>query len=209
MRKLVRFIKGSVKVATGLLLLFCVQTSSAGLVTFEGLADGVSVTNQFASLGLAFENATVLSAGLSLNELEFPPRSGGNVVGDDGGRVSISFATPVNDVSAFFTYAEPLSLSFFDSGGAQLGQVTSAFSSNFLSTGNPVNERLGFSSLAGIRTMTVRGALIGGSFVMDDLSFVVIPEPGTAVFGLACALAAGSRCFGRRGSRKRSVSAVL
>jgi hypothetical protein len=60
--------------------------ANAGLISvdFEGLADSTSLTNQYA--GLLFTNASVVTAGLSLNEIEFPPRSGVNVAIDTGGQ---------------------------------------------------------------------------------------------------------------------------
>jgi hypothetical protein len=70
-------------------------------IDFESLADSDSVTNQFP--GLTFSHTTVLTAGVSLNELEFPPHSGGNVVLDDGGPITIAFTTPQGEVSGFFT----------------------------------------------------------------------------------------------------------
>src|SRR5688572_11915416 len=59
------------------------------LIDFDALGDGDgdAVTNQFA--GVMFSNATVLTAGLSLNELDYPPRSGSNVVYDNGAPITI------------------------------------------------------------------------------------------------------------------------
>jgi hypothetical protein len=73
--------------------------SSAGPITidFEGFTDSVSVGATIP--GLTFTNATVLQAGVSLNEFEFPPVSGSNVTFDDGGPMRIDFARPVYSVS--------------------------------------------------------------------------------------------------------------
>jgi len=51
-------------------------------LNFEGLGDLDSVTNQF---GLMFAKTVVLTPVISLNEIDFTPHSGVNVVSDDGG----------------------------------------------------------------------------------------------------------------------------
>jgi hypothetical protein len=86
-------------------------------IDFETLADSETVTNQFA--GLTFSNSKALSAGISLNEFEFPPRSGANVVLDDGGAISITFASLAQSFGAYFTYSSSISLKAFD-GAANL-----------------------------------------------------------------------------------------
>src|SRR5438445_3289421 len=63
-----------------LLMLFTphfVQADSITLTDFEGLVDGTSVGSLIP--GLVFTNATVLTAGISLNDFDFPPHSGKNV----------------------------------------------------------------------------------------------------------------------------------
>src|ERR1700722_13497991 len=78
--------------------------AKATLIDFEGLPDSTVVTNQYA--GLLFSNAVILTAGFSLNEFEFPPHSGVNVLSDNGGPISITFDGPVLSFSGFFTYVE-------------------------------------------------------------------------------------------------------
>ena len=79
---------------TGSLLLILALTLLRGdFLTFERLADGAHVTTQFPDL--VFTNATIATAGISLNEFEFPPHSGTGVVIDDGGPISIQFLAPV------------------------------------------------------------------------------------------------------------------
>ena len=70
---------------------------------FDGFLDGDLLTNQLT--GLTFANAVILSAGLSLNEFDFPPRSGFNVVSDLGGPIVITFDSPVAAILAYLTYA--------------------------------------------------------------------------------------------------------
>ncbi len=158
-------------------LLFCVG-AHADTINFEGLTDGTSVGSYYA--GLTFTNATVLSAGVSLNELEFPPHSGQNVVLDDGGPIRINFALPVSAFSAYFTYASPLLISAFDGSGTLLGAVTSSFLANYTSSGNPPNELLSLAFGQGIASVLLAGDPAGGSFVMDDISYSVggaVPPP--------------------------------
>ena len=80
---------------------------------FESLTDGEFVTTQFP--GLTFSNAIVLTAGVSVNELEFPPQSGNHMISDIDGRLSISFGTLATSFGGFFTYRLPLTLETFDS----------------------------------------------------------------------------------------------
>ena len=82
---------------------FNVHTIHAALLTdFENLSDGTAVTNQI--LGAAFSNATVLTAGIGLNEFQFPPHSGTNVATDSGGPMGIVFTMHIKDFEGYFTY---------------------------------------------------------------------------------------------------------
>lgn len=179
-------------VGTIVLLASMAATAAPTLIDFDGLLDGEQVTIQYG--GLTFTNATALTAGLSLNEIEFPPASGSNVVFEDGIGLTIDFAAPVTSVYGYFTYATTLTLSFlaFDLGEA-LAPVTSAFASNLAlsgDAGSSPNELLGASSVGGIRRVTITGDLLGGSFTLDDLSFErlpgnSVPEPGTLLLVVA------------------------
>jgi hypothetical protein len=169
--------------------------ASAVSIDFETLADGSAVTNQFTGAGLTFSNAISLKAGFSLNELEFPPHSGSVVVSDDGGPMTLLFSSPVTQVSAFFTYAMPLTLTAWDALDVLLDSTLSLYSTNAALSGDPgssPNEFLQLAFASGISKLTVTGDAGGGSFVLDDLSFtptaVPIPEPATAVL-MAVALA--------------------
>lgn len=156
------------------------------VIDFDDLLDGESVTTQYA--GLTFTNTVALTAGISLNEAEFPPRSGSTVVFDDGGPLTITFATPVISVFGYFTYATRLELSFtpFDSLDV-LAPVFSAYDTNTALSGDPLsnpNEWLGLSLANGITEITITGDLSGGSFTLDDLTFQTqggnsVPEPSS------------------------------
>src|SRR4051812_43781380 len=82
------------------------------IIGFDGLSDGIKITNQLtAQFGLTFVDTTVinttsLSSHISLNEFEFPPHSGTNVATDNGGPMTIRFAVPVGAVGGYFTYGQ-------------------------------------------------------------------------------------------------------
>jgi len=155
------------------------------VIDFDSLSDGEVVIAQFA--GLTFSDATALSAGLSLNEFEFPPRSGLLVVSDTGGPMRIDFGLPVTDVGGYFTYAQPFVLRAFDSTNTLLGSVLSAFSSNAAVSGDLGSLPNEFLQLAlpGMSYITMTGDPAGGSFTLDDLTYTpgststAVPEPGT------------------------------
>jgi hypothetical protein len=169
----------------GLSLLSAVPNASAApiVLDFEELASEEGVTTQFA--GLTFSNAVVLTAGVSLNEFDFPPRSGVNVLSDSGGPIEIAFASPVLSFGAFFTYAAPLTLTAFDAGHNAIASVTSSFISNLaLDPGSTPNEYLELIFASGIWALSISGDPLGGSFVLDDLAVTsadaaAVPEPGT------------------------------
>lgn len=148
--------------------------SSATLLDFEGLPDFDVVTNQYASQGVTFSNTIALTAGLSLNEIDFPPHSGLGVVGDDGNApMEIFFTNPAQDISAWFTYATLLTLTAFDSSNTMLGAINSIGLDN---TGYSTQIALG---IGGVSHLVIAGDVNGG-FTMDDLSFTsTVPEPAT------------------------------
>lgn len=175
-------------------------------IDFESLNDLESVNSQFA--GLTFFGATNVTAGVSLNELDYPPRSGSNVVFDDGGPISISFAADVYSVAGYFTYAAPLTLTAFDAASNVLGSVSSLFASNFVSSGtsgSSPNELMQYQSLIGIASVTIAGDSLGGSFVLDDLTYdnrpATVPDPATLAVVLLGALSLMG--FQRRANRQR------
>lgn len=164
----------------------------AATIDFEGLSDSTTVTAQYP--GLTFTNAIVLTAGISLNEFEFPPRSGTNVLSDNGGIITITFAAPVTSFSGYFTYLTTLTLTAFGASSNQLGQTGSSFSSNLALSGDPgssPNEFLTLTFASGISSVTIAGDPAGGSFVLDDLMYqaatIASPEP-TSLLLLATGL---------------------
>ena len=159
-------------------------------ITFEGLADGTDISSTYAPQGVTFTNAVVLTAGESLNELEFPPHSGLNAAFDANGPVTLNFSSTITSFSGYFTYTEQLIVEAFDSSNQLLQSTNSLFDQNFVSSGNAPNEFISLNN-KGISSVTITGDPAGGSFVMDDVTFVTTPEPpslvllaGAAVFGL-------------------------
>ena len=148
---------------------------------FENLTDGENLTNQLP--GLTFSNALVASAGISLNDVDFPPFSGVNAITDIGGPISINFASPLSSVGAYFTYGKPLTLNAY-AGGSFIGSLSSPFSANYVSGGDIGSSPNSFLSINGngITLLTISGNSGGGSFVMDNLTVTSVPEPSEATF---------------------------
>lgn len=171
-------------------LLFCLHlctvenASATTLINFEQFNDGDLLSTQIG--GVTFANTIILSAGLSLNELDFPPHSGVNVAADSNGPISISFAAPISSFSGYFTYTSPLTVSGYDGSNNLLASTTSAYSMNYVSSGTPgssPNEFLQISSTTGFERITLAGDPSGGSFVVDDIAFdsasSAVPEPSS------------------------------
>jgi hypothetical protein len=179
----------------------CAVIIALGLIAGPATAGATPITISFDSLdelssvgtavpGLTFLNATVLTAGSTINEFEFPPHSGSNLVFDDGGPISISFATPVFSIGGFVTYLAPLTFTAFDTNNNVVGTVTSLFASNLGLSGDPgsnPNELLQLISSTGIGSVLISADLAGGSFVLDDFRYdteapvspTPVPEPAT------------------------------
>ena len=185
------YIKLSCTIFTTFLLVSFPLYSSAAIIDFESLSDSDTVTNQYS--GLSFTNAITLSSGISLNELEFPPHSGTNVVSDNGGFLTIDFSSPVSSFGGFFTYAEALTIKAFDSSNNLVASTSSLFTNNLAlsgTAGSSPNEFLSVIFSGGISEIIIAGNPTGGSFVLDDLTYIAptavpIPPSGLLLlFGL-------------------------
>lgn len=170
----------------GVYLLAVSQLAVAGSITldFEGFADSTSLTSQYP--GFLFSGSNILTAGLSLNDLEYPPRSGANVAGNSGGPITILFTVPVLTFGGYFTYSSALTVEAFDSLNQSIGTASSGFTSNFVSSGNTPNEHLQLSFVGGISNITISGT----SFTLDDLTVTTpditsVPEPASGVLILS------------------------
>ncbi len=141
----------------------------AALLDYESFADGTVLTTQY--IGDTFSNAIVRTAGISLNEFEFPPHSGTNVVSDNGGALTLVSAYPVQSFSASFTYNVPLVVTAFNAAGQTVGTANSHFDNNMAlsgSAGTSVNDVIQIIYAPGITRVVVTGAAGGSSFAMDD-----------------------------------------
>lgn len=156
-----------------LVLGFAVIPASAVVIDFESLPDLTSVGATYG--GVTFTNATAITAGLTLNEFEFPPHSGISVAFDDGGPITGTFAALATSVGFHVTYTTPVTFSIYNSSAMQVGQITSLFSTNLTSSSNPPNELMLLNYAGGIASFTIQGDPLGNSLVIDDLSFT----PGT------------------------------
>ncbi len=159
-------------------------------IDFEGFADATVLTSQIP--GLTFANAMVLTAGISLNELEAPPLSGVNVLYGDGGPLMIDFSTPITSLLVYVTYAEPFTIQIYDAASNVVGSATSLFASNLALSGDPgssPNEAFLLAFAGGFTSAVFSsGGAFSQSFVLDDLTFVSatnrIPEPSTLALAL-------------------------
>jgi hypothetical protein len=170
--------------AVGLLAGPLAANAAPVVVDFESFADNTALTNQIA--GLTFSNATVLSAGVSLNEIAFPPFSGSNVAVDAGGNLIVNFSSLVYSVSARITYLTRVTLTAYDSGLAAVANANSLFNDNNAvagELGSAPNELITVAWASGISRIRFAGSPDGASFVIDNLTYdtgaASVPEPAT------------------------------
>jgi hypothetical protein len=180
----------------------CINAAPVTL-NFEGFPDSTVLTTQYP--GVTFTNAIILTSGISLNEFEFPPHSGVNVISDNGEPMTIEFSTPITSFGGYFTYLEPLTLDGFSGADKQVASATSAYSSNdalFGDPGSSPNEFIDLSFTGGMSSVMITGDPAGGSFTLDDVTYSTIsatsvPEPSAFLALLLVALVAVSRLFSR------------
>jgi hypothetical protein len=165
-----------------LLLFLCLASPAAyslpiPLIDFEGILDSTFVTNEYA--GVLFTNAFAVTAGISLNEIDFPPHSDVNAAMDFGGPMVLALDQLANSFSAYFTYNVTLELTFYDSSNVLLATVFSSGANNI-----GANEYLEYTNLSGFSSIRILGDPGGGSFVVDDIQLAetAVPEPG--MFGV-------------------------
>jgi BACON domain-containing protein len=118
---------------------------------------------------------------VSLNEVEFPPRSGSKVAVDSGGPMTITFRDPVASFSGYFTHSAGITLRAVDAFGSAVGTVTSA-SDNRSGSGKSPNEQLQLTATGlPIASVTITGSSGGGSFTVDDISVIKPPGPPSTI----------------------------
>ena len=139
-------------------------------ITFETLNDGDLVTTQYS--GLTFSNAQTVTAGFSLNDLEFPAHSGKNAITDTSGPISITFSAAISTFSGYFTHAAPITVTALNGAGVQIASSTSNKDNAAVSGNGSPNELLSVAA-ANIAKVVITGAPSGNSLVADDLSYTI------------------------------------
>ncbi|MBS1859364.1 MAG: hypothetical protein JST11_28580 [Acidobacteria bacterium] len=161
-------------------MLPCVLTAQQSVtVDFESLPEGQAAGTQ--TPGYTFTNAMVLQSGVSLNEIEFPPRSGSKVVADIGGAMTIKFNAPVATFKGYFTHSVPLTVRAVDQSNRAFTQV-SASQDNRAGSGGAPNEAVQVSADGGITQVTITGAAAGTSFTLDDMTLTAWVPPAPTFF---------------------------
>lgn len=171
-----------------LALASCALAAHATVLDFEGISGLVG--EQYASLGLHFTNAEILTSP-SYDAANYPPRSGLNVAYDSGSPITIHFDTPTGMVGAYVTtYAGPLTIEAYN-GTTLIGSVSTPFIENTTGIGPGPNYFLSVSAsgITDVRFFTQST----NTFTMDDLTF-----SASAVPGPAAALAFGVGLIRRR-----------
>lgn len=166
-------------------------------LTFDG-ADPFAPNIPYApGIGLYLSGGAVATAGIELNETEFPPASGNQVyLSGDTGVIEGTFALPARYVAGLFTYALPgdddrLVFKAYDSSGKLLTSNKSNYHENYvgnLTSPRPdtdINEPIYvFTAGSEIASFRIEGLPVGGGFTLDNLTFEAVPEPAVIWSGL-------------------------
>jgi hypothetical protein len=172
--------------------------AGAALVDFESLAIDEFVTTQFESDGIVFSNAVTLVAGVSLNEIGFPPSSGTNVIsGLDIGPLEAVLLWGASRVSFQMTTAVPARVALFDSVDALVGEL-------LVAPNLEGHTQVWFDSSSPIGRVSIGDDILGSAFFLtvDDFDFEVskAPEPSTlALIALGLLPVAAAAVRRRRG----------
>jgi len=164
-------------------LLFCIFVSclcfSQQTITFESSPDSQVLTTQIP--GLTFTNAKAIHAGITLNEIDFPAKSGTVAAVDRRGPISIDFDRPAGSFSAFLTHTKRVTLSAYDPTGKLLGTTASPTNRNSAPSPDPGATH---NELIEIRADRIARIVLaadpgGSSFVIDDIAFADYIEKPT------------------------------
>ena len=149
------------------------------VLDFESLPEGQAAGSQIP--GVTFTNATVLQSAASLNEAEYPPKSGIKVICDVGGPMRVVFSQPIKSFTAYVTHAQAVTLKLLAGNG---GVVTTSTASgdNRQGGAKKPNEAIQVSSEDAFTTVELSGAPGGSSFTVDDIATVAYVAPAPTFF---------------------------
>jgi hypothetical protein len=158
--------------------------SNADTITFEDLPDAYFFSSGDQNIGTFYSGVTFGPdvTGLSVSRFGgyddsgFPPHSGDVAIWDvTDATIDISFASPIQSFSIWYTTFDPLTLQAFDQSNNLLGTVVGDPNTDG-TTG--ISSLLSFSN-PGIESVTLTST--PGFFVLDDLTYEngsnTVPEP--------------------------------
>lgn len=170
-------------IAVGLVVgLSSAQGVGAVTLDFESAIDLEPIGDLYSADGVHFANAIAATAGVSLNEIDFPPTSGVVVGVDADGPMILTFDFAAGSFAGNFSYSTTLTFTAYSDVArtSELGTFSTEQSSNLGST------ELIVLSFEGARALQIAGDAAGFSFTVDDFQFeeVVgevdpIPEPSS------------------------------
>lgn len=154
------------------LVLLMQQPVLASALNFDTLASSTILTNQYP--GASFLNTIILTSGVTLNELEFPPHSGANVASDQSGPMTVSFTSPIKSFTAYFTYSLPLTLQALDATNNPVASANTAYSSNEALSGDAGSQPSELVQIfsPSIHKIVITGGAQGSSFSVDDMTLI-------------------------------------
>jgi hypothetical protein len=147
-------------------------------INFEQYPEYTQITNQYASVGVTFENALQLVAP-GYDYVDFPPTSGNGVITNDpNDPIQVNFLGPVFGVTGWYVDPNGITVTAYDGSN----NVLDSFSG-----GVAYQADLEFSVASGTPIAYITISDDTGSpdtETVDDLSYTVAPEPGSfALFG--------------------------
>jgi len=169
----------AVVVVYSLLGLSGAAMAQAPVLDFESLPEGQAAGTSIS--GVSFTNATVLQSAASLNDAEFPPRSGNKVVCDIGGPIRVEFSRPVKSFTAYVTHSQAVTLKMIAGNGGVITSIT-VTGDNRQGPGKTPNEAIQLTSDSGFATVELSSAAGGSSFTVDDITTAVFVPPAPKFF---------------------------